>query len=107
GHILSCLGGSTGQSVNQTPGILTVTEGKPVSLNCFFEAQSDSINFPFWYIQHGSQSPELLLNEIDNKNQGFQAIHHKNSKKGTFNTKKQATQLKDSAVYFCAFRDTQ
>ncbi|ETE58974.1 hypothetical protein L345_15297, partial [Ophiophagus hannah] len=182
--------GSTGQSVIQTSGILTVTEGQPVSLNCFFEAQSGSINFPFWYIQHAGQPPELLLNEIDNKTQGFQAIHHKNviisipslssrqhggstgqsvkqasgtvavtegqavslhcsyeaqysgtintywyiqhpgqplklllteyenygkgfrathhkgNKNGTYNLEEEASQLKDSAVYFCAIRDT-
>ncbi|KAL7977660.1 hypothetical protein Chor_009609 [Crotalus horridus] len=98
--------GSTGQSVDQTSGILTVTEEQPVSLNCSYEGQF-SINYPFWYIQHPSQPLEILLTKFDNKNQDFQAIHYENKNKGTFNMRKPAIQLQDSAVYFCAFKETE
>uniref|UniRef100_A0A8C6VSB7 Ig-like domain-containing protein n=1 Tax=Naja naja TaxID=35670 RepID=A0A8C6VSB7_NAJNA len=98
---------STGQSVDQTSGIVIVTEGQSLFLKCAYEAQFSGINYPFWYIQHPGQPLEILLNEIDTKTQSFQATHHKNKQKGTFNMQKQAIQLKDSAVYFCAFQETR
>uniref|UniRef100_A0A8C5WSV6 Immunoglobulin V-set domain-containing protein n=1 Tax=Laticauda laticaudata TaxID=8630 RepID=A0A8C5WSV6_LATLA len=77
------LGRRTGQSVDQTAGILIVTEGQPVSLNCSYE-----------------------LTKLDNKAQGFQATHYEDKKKGTFSMRKPAIQLKDSSVFYCALTDT-
>ncbi|KAL7977670.1 hypothetical protein Chor_009619 [Crotalus horridus] len=93
--------------VNQTSGIVTVTEGQSLSLRCSYEAEYSGTNYPSWYIQHPGQPLEILLDETDNKAPGFQATHNKTRKKGTFNMQKQTIQLEDSAVYFCAFRETQ
>uniref|UniRef100_A0A670ZPH2 Ig-like domain-containing protein n=1 Tax=Pseudonaja textilis TaxID=8673 RepID=A0A670ZPH2_PSETE len=110
--IIFCPGGSTGQSVKQTTGIMTVTEGQLVSLNCSYEAQFRDTHYLFWYIQPSDQPPESLLASYSKQAQqaqGFQATHipHDNKQKGTFNMQKTAIQLKDSAVYFCALQETQ
>uniref|UniRef100_A0A670ZPH9 Ig-like domain-containing protein n=1 Tax=Pseudonaja textilis TaxID=8673 RepID=A0A670ZPH9_PSETE len=98
----------TGQSVKQTTGILTVTEGQPVYLHCSYEAGFTGTHYPFWYIQSPDQPPKHLLDSHLKIAQGFQATHspNENRKNGTFNMQKPTIQLKDSAVYFCAFRDT-
>ncbi|KAL7977661.1 hypothetical protein Chor_009610 [Crotalus horridus] len=137
---ISLLRGSTGQSLKQTSGILTVTEEQPVSLNCSYEgefrrsagqsvkqttgtvtvieresvflscsyeAEISSSFFTYWYIQQPGQPLKLLLTEYENDAQGFHATHDEGKKNGTFNLEKKATQLEDSAIYFCAFRETQ
>ncbi|KAL7977667.1 hypothetical protein Chor_009616 [Crotalus horridus] len=99
---------STGQTVNQTSGIVTVTAGQSLSLYCSYEAQFTGEFETYWYIQHPGQPPKYLLDLYSKNAQGFQATHipHENKKKGTFSMRKPAIQLKDSAVYFCALRDT-
>uniref|UniRef100_A0A8D2L975 Ig-like domain-containing protein n=1 Tax=Varanus komodoensis TaxID=61221 RepID=A0A8D2L975_VARKO len=95
---------STGQSVDQTKGTVTVREGDPVLLNCTYQSPVSS-NFPFWYIQRSGQPPKLFLStssEEEGTRQGFDA---KNVKK-TYHLEKSTSQLKDSAVYFCAVSDT-
>lgn len=94
--------------MDQPFGLVTVTEGQTVSLYCSYEAQYRGEFDTYWYIQHPGQTPKYLLDSSFNKAQGFQATHvpHENKQKGTFNMQKPALQLKDSAVYFCAFRDT-
>uniref|UniRef100_A0A670ZGK9 Immunoglobulin V-set domain-containing protein n=1 Tax=Pseudonaja textilis TaxID=8673 RepID=A0A670ZGK9_PSETE len=96
----------TGQSVKQISGIATVAEGQTISLNCSYEVQYSGMNYPFWYIQYPGQPLKLLLTRFNNSVLGFQATQLENDKKGTFNMQKQAIQLHDSAVYFCAFTDT-
>uniref|UniRef100_A0A670ZG73 Ig-like domain-containing protein n=1 Tax=Pseudonaja textilis TaxID=8673 RepID=A0A670ZG73_PSETE len=90
--------------VKQASGTVTVTEGQAVSLRCSYEAQYSI--YTYWYIQHPGQPLKLLLTEYENYGQGFHATHHKRDKNGTYNLEKEASQLKDSAVYFCAIRDT-
>uniref|UniRef100_A0A8C5RYF3 Ig-like domain-containing protein n=1 Tax=Laticauda laticaudata TaxID=8630 RepID=A0A8C5RYF3_LATLA len=92
------------QHVKQASGTMTVTEGQAVSLHCSYEAQFSI--YTYWYIQHPGQPLKLLLTEYENYGQGFHATHHKGDKIGTYNLEKEASQLKDSAVYFCAVRDT-
>ncbi|KAL7977666.1 hypothetical protein Chor_009615 [Crotalus horridus] len=99
--IISLSRRSTGQSVDQTSGIVTVMEGQFVSLSSY-EAQYSGMHYPFWYIQHPGQPLKILLTRFNKNAQGFQAGHYENDKKGTFNMQKQAIQLEDSAVYFCA-----
>ncbi|ETE56629.1 hypothetical protein L345_17660, partial [Ophiophagus hannah] len=98
--------GSTGQSVKQTSGIAAVAEEQTISLNCSYEVQYSGMNYPFWYTQYPGQPPKLLLTKFNKSAQGFQSTQLENDKKGTFNMLKQAIQLDDSAVYFCAFTDT-
>uniref|UniRef100_A0A8C6VT22 Ig-like domain-containing protein n=1 Tax=Naja naja TaxID=35670 RepID=A0A8C6VT22_NAJNA len=94
------------QSVKQTSGSLTVSEGKHLSLSCSYETQFSNTVFTYWYIQHPGQPLKFLLTEYENDGQGFHATHHEGDKNGTYNLEKEASQLKDSAVYFCAIRDT-
>uniref|UniRef100_A0A8C5RWD9 Immunoglobulin V-set domain-containing protein n=1 Tax=Laticauda laticaudata TaxID=8630 RepID=A0A8C5RWD9_LATLA len=84
----------TAQSVKQISGNLTVAEGKSLPFCCFYEIQFSNIVFTYWYIQYPGQLPKLLLRGYGNV-QGFPATPHKG-----------ASQLKDSAVYFCVIRDT-
>uniref|UniRef100_A0A8D2IS98 Immunoglobulin domain-containing protein n=1 Tax=Varanus komodoensis TaxID=61221 RepID=A0A8D2IS98_VARKO len=92
---------STGQSVDQTKGTVTVSEGDPVRLNCTYPSSYD----PFWYIQHPGLPPSLLLRLYGTEEvNGFRAKH--DSQKKTFHLQKSAIQLQDSAVYFCAASDT-
>uniref|UniRef100_A0A8C5S614 Ig-like domain-containing protein n=1 Tax=Laticauda laticaudata TaxID=8630 RepID=A0A8C5S614_LATLA len=97
-----------GQSVDQTSGLVTLTEGQTVSLSCSYEAQYTGEFDTYWYSQHPGQPLKYLLDSSVNKAQGFQAtyIPHGNKLEGTFNMQKPAIQLNDSDAYFCAFRDT-
>ncbi|KAG8140865.1 putative T-cell receptor alpha chain V region CTL-F3 protein [Naja naja] len=65
------LGGSKGQSVQQTSGILTVTEGEPFFLNCSYEAKFSDTYFTFWYVQSPGQSLRFLLAYYWNNSEGF------------------------------------
>nr|XP_060638895.1 T cell receptor alpha chain MC.7.G5-like [Anolis sagrei ordinatus] len=91
-------------------GIVTVTQGGHISIRCHYEMSSDYRASPFWYIQPLGESPRLLLSDIGNGNfseqshQGFEAKHDRKNK--TYNLEKRASQLNDSAVYFCAVSDT-
>nr|1LP9_E Chain E, T-cell Receptor alpha chain [Mus musculus]1LP9_L Chain L, T-cell Receptor alpha chain [Mus musculus]2J8U_E Chain E, AHIII TCR ALPHA CHAIN [Mus musculus]2J8U_L Chain L, AHIII TCR ALPHA CHAIN [Mus musculus]2JCC_E Chain E, TCR ALPHA [Mus musculus]2JCC_L Chain L, TCR ALPHA [Mus musculus]2UWE_E Chain E, AHIII TCR ALPHA CHAIN [Mus musculus]2UWE_L Chain L, AHIII TCR ALPHA CHAIN [Mus musculus] len=89
-------------SVTQTEGLVTLTEGLPVMLNCTY--QSTYSPFLFWYVQHLNEAPKLLLKSFtDNKrpeHQGFHATLHKSS--SSFHLQKSSAQLSDSALYYCA-----
>uniref|UniRef100_A0A8C6VTV0 Ig-like domain-containing protein n=1 Tax=Naja naja TaxID=35670 RepID=A0A8C6VTV0_NAJNA len=98
------------QSVQQTSGILTVTEGEPFFLNCSYEANSTP--YLFWYRQYGNQKPEQILTAYKSKssNNHFQ--------EGKFSTTLvlesqnsvplniRSVSLLDAAVYFCALNPT-
>ncbi|ETE58975.1 hypothetical protein L345_15298, partial [Ophiophagus hannah] len=99
-------GGSTGQLVKQASGILFVSERQLLSLYCSYETEFISSSYTYWYIQHPGQPLKLLLTEKDNEVQGFYATLHEGKRNGTFNLEKDVSQLKDSAVCFCAIRDT-
>uniref|UniRef100_A0A670ZCP0 Immunoglobulin V-set domain-containing protein n=1 Tax=Pseudonaja textilis TaxID=8673 RepID=A0A670ZCP0_PSETE len=97
-----------GQSVDQTSGLVTLTEGQTVSLSCSYEAQYRGEFDTYLYIQHPGQPLKYILDLSVNEAQGFQAtyIPHGNKHEGTFSMQKPAIQLNDSAAYFYAFRDT-
>uniref|UniRef100_A0A8C6VML5 Ig-like domain-containing protein n=1 Tax=Naja naja TaxID=35670 RepID=A0A8C6VML5_NAJNA len=95
----------TGQSVKQTSGSLTVSEGKHLSLCCSYEIHFSNTVFTYWYIQYPGRPPKLLLIGYGNV-QGFHATHRAGKKNGTYNLEKDVSQLKDSFVYFCAIGDT-
>ncbi|KAB0345806.1 hypothetical protein FD754_022732 [Muntiacus muntjak] len=99
--------GTNGDSVNQTEGPVTVSEGALMTLNCTYQV-TYSDPYLFWYIQHLNKAPQLLLKSLtaDKKveHEGFQATLVKRD--SSFHLQKRAVQASDSAVYYCALRDT-
>lgn len=99
-----------GQTVSQTEGTVTVTEGQPVFLNCTYDQTIDYQPNPFWYIQYLGEPPTLFQSTFSTPNlgvglpQNFLAVHNKAGK--TFHMTKSASQLNDSAIYLCAVRNT-
>nr|BAE23519.1 unnamed protein product [Mus musculus] len=104
--LLLMLRRSNGDSVTQTEGLVTVTEGLPVKLNCTYQTTYLTIAF-FWYVQYLNEAPQVLLkSSTDNKrteHQGFHATLHKSS--SSFHLQKSSAQLSDSALYYCALSD--
>ena len=100
-------GRSNGDSVTQPEGLVTVTEGSPVLLNCTYQT-TYSISYICWYVQYLNKAPQLLLRSAtDNKkteHQGFHATLHKSN--SSFHLQKSSVQLSDSALYYCALSDT-
>ena len=100
-------GMSNGDSVTQTEGLVTVTEGSPVMLNCTYQT-TYSISYIWWYFEYLNKSPQLLLRSAtDNKrteHQGFHATLHKSN--SSFHLQKSSVQLSDSALYYCALSNT-
>ncbi|XP_057641828.1 uncharacterized protein LOC130884701 [Chionomys nivalis] len=98
---------SNGDSVTQTEGLVTVTEGSPVMLNCTYQT-TDSAPYVFWYVQYLNKAPQLLLKGFTDKKrteyQGFYATLHKSN--SSFHLQKPSVQLSDSALYYCALSDT-
>ena len=92
--------------MTQTEGLVTLTKGLPVMLNCTY--QTTYSPFLFWYVQHLNEAPKLLLKSFtDNKrpeHQGFHATLHKSS--SSFHLQKSSAQLSDSALYYSALSDT-
>lgn len=101
---------SAGQTVTQTEGRLTIIEGQPVFLNCTYDRSVDYQPSPFWYIQYLGQPPKLFKSTFSTPNidaslpQNFKVVYNKVEK--TFNMKKSVSQLNDSAIYFCALKNT-
>uniref|UniRef100_A0A8B9WU74 Ig-like domain-containing protein n=1 Tax=Bos mutus grunniens TaxID=30521 RepID=A0A8B9WU74_BOSMU len=98
---------TNGDSVNQTEGPVTVSEGALMTLNCTYQA-TYSNSYLFWYVQHLNKAPQLLLKGLtaDKKveHEGFQATPVKRD--SSFHLQKWAVQASDSAVYYCALSDT-
>lgn len=94
-------------SVTQREGLVTVTEGSPVTLNCTYQT-TDSAPTIFWYVQYLNKAPQLLLkSSTDNKRTEEQGLHstlHKSS--SSFHLQKSSVQLSDSALYYSSLSDT-
>ena len=93
--------------MTQTKGLVTITEGFPVLLNCTYQTiYSDS--YLWWYVQYTNKAPQLLLrSSTDNKrteHQGFHATLLKSN--SSYHLQKSSVQLSDSALYYCAVSDT-
>ena len=93
--------------MNQTEGPVTVSEGALMTLSCTYQT-ADFSPYLLWYVQHLNKAPQLLLKGLtaDKKveHEGFQATLVKTDR--SFHLQKQAVQASDSAVYYCALRDT-
>ncbi|KAL1763607.1 T-cell receptor alpha chain, partial [Sigmodon hispidus] len=105
--LLLMLRRSNADSVTQTEGLVAVTEGLPVMLNCTYQTiYSDPVLF--WYVQYPNEAPRLLLRSAtDNKrteHRGFHATLQKSS--SSFHLQKSSVQLTDSGLYYCALSDT-
>uniref|UniRef100_A0A3Q2I8E0 Ig-like domain-containing protein n=1 Tax=Equus caballus TaxID=9796 RepID=A0A3Q2I8E0_HORSE len=100
------LGGTDGDSVTQREGPVILPEGAPLTLNCTY--QSIYSVFLFWYVQYQNKEPELLLKSSsenqEEDSRGFQAKFVKSD--SSFHLQKASVQVSDSAVYYCALRDT-
>ncbi|KAG5206366.1 hypothetical protein JEQ12_017939 [Ovis aries] len=53
-------GGTNGDSVNQTEGPVTVSEGALMTLNCTYQTAGFT-PYLYWYVQHLNKAPQLLL----------------------------------------------
>ncbi|CAM4647738.1 unnamed protein product [Caretta caretta] len=97
-------------SVTQTEGTVTISQGDPVLLNCTYQFSASAPPYPFWYVQFPNQPPRLLLRDLGREDsdegirKGFNATHDKKLK--SFHLRKPASELSDSATYYCAARDT-
>uniref|UniRef100_A0A8C3SHN1 Ig-like domain-containing protein n=1 Tax=Chelydra serpentina TaxID=8475 RepID=A0A8C3SHN1_CHESE len=95
--------------VTQPKGTVPVHEGKPVLLHCTFNYSG--VPYLFWYEQYPHEAPRLLLTQYEasdeeekRRRRGFSAKLEKDSK--SFHLEKNSSEVSDSAVYYCALRDT-
>uniref|UniRef100_A0A8C8SAK5 Ig-like domain-containing protein n=1 Tax=Pelusios castaneus TaxID=367368 RepID=A0A8C8SAK5_9SAUR len=99
-----------GESVTQPEDRVTVFQGKVVLLNCTYDTTWTATTF-FWYKHYPNKAPRLLLTQYEASSEeerrnrrGFSATLDNQEK--TFHLQKNSSELSDSAVYYCAMRDT-
>lgn len=100
-------GGLRAESVSQPDDQVTVTEGDPLTVKCTYSFSGTP--YLFWYVQYPNQGLQFLLKYITGDNLvkgsfGFMAEFNKSQM--SFHLKKPSALGSDSAVYFCAGRDT-
>ncbi|CAM4552586.1 unnamed protein product [Lepidochelys kempii] len=100
--------GANGLSVTQPDDRVTVSQGEPMLLKCFFD--NTPIPTLWWYEQYPNEAPYLLLtqykalDEEERKSRrGFSATPDKQE---SFHLKKNSSELSDSAVYYCGMSNT-
>ncbi|CAM4552514.1 unnamed protein product [Lepidochelys kempii] len=110
--VLAFLAGTDGaDSVTQPEGTVIISQGDRVRLNCTYQfSASVTVVYPFWYVQFPNQPPRLFLRDLGREDsdegirKGFNATHDKKLK--SFHLWKAASELSDSATYYCAASDT-
>ena len=104
--LFSFKGGTSGDSVTQTEGVVILPEKASLTLKCTY--QSSYSDILFWYVQYKNKQLELLLKSSlgDQKvtSRGFEATHI--SSDSSFHLQKSSVQTSDSAGYYCALSDT-
>ena len=97
---------TNGDSVSQTEGPVTLSEGALMTLNCTYQATYSDF-YLFWYVQHLNKSPQLLLKGSTTnqrpEQEGFQATLVQSDR--SIHLQKLGVQASDSAVYYCALSD--
>lgn len=95
------------QSVNQTQSAISVVEKEAATLGCVYEAKSYSY-YLFWYKQPPSGEMTFLIHQESyneqKKTEGRYSLNFQKSA-NSINLTITASQIGDSAVYFCALRD--
>ncbi|CAM5154560.1 unnamed protein product [Eretmochelys imbricata] len=96
-------------SVTQPESTVTIHEGKSVLLYCTYDYSGSPVLY--WYEQYPLEAPRLLLTQYEasdeeekRRRRGFSAKLEKDSK--SFHLEKKSSEMSDSAVYYCALRDT-
>uniref|UniRef100_A0A2K5P902 T cell receptor alpha variable 3 n=1 Tax=Cebus imitator TaxID=2715852 RepID=A0A2K5P902_CEBIM len=95
------------QSVAQPEDRVTVAEGNPLTVKCTYSVSG--LPYLFWYVQYPNQGLQFLLKYVTGDNLvkgscGFEAEFNKSQT--SFHLKKPFALVSDSALYFCAVRDT-
>ncbi|VTJ91150.1 Hypothetical predicted protein, partial [Marmota monax] len=104
--MLLIFGWTHGESVTQTEGQVTISEGSFLTINCTYSSNG----YPnlFWYVQYPGEGPQLLLKAVKanekGSEKGFEATYKKETT--SFHLEKTSVQESDSAVYYCALHDT-
>ncbi|KAE8633679.1 hypothetical protein XENTR_v10002017 [Xenopus tropicalis] len=100
--LASLFGRNYGQSAHQPETHHSVPQGEAVQLNCKYK--TSGANYLYWYVQYPDKALEMLLYNFGDKiKNGFTA---KVENSATYNLYKEAAELSDSGVYFCAVGDT-
>ncbi|EGW10531.1 T-cell receptor alpha chain V region CTL-F3 [Cricetulus griseus] len=106
--ILLILGRTHGDSVTQTGGQMTISEGEFLTINCTYSITSIAYPAHFWYVRYPGESLQLLLKVLTagekGSSRGFEATYDKASE--SFHLQKASVQESDSAEYYCALSDT-
>ncbi|KAB0354157.1 hypothetical protein FD755_023123 [Muntiacus reevesi] len=102
-----CLGSSVAQKVTQDQPRMSVQEKETVTLDCIYDT-SDKTYSLFWYKQPSSGVMTFLIyQDSHNKQNATEGRYSLNFQKASKFIKLtiSASQLEDSAVYFCALRE--
>uniref|UniRef100_G3TT42 Ig-like domain-containing protein n=1 Tax=Loxodonta africana TaxID=9785 RepID=G3TT42_LOXAF len=95
-------GGNNGDTVTQTEGQVTLSEGDFLTVNCSYTAKE----YPtlLWYVQYPNEGLQLLLKAAKDNDKGsykgFEATYSRET--SSFHLEKASVQESDSAVYYCA-----
>lgn len=100
------LGENNGDSVTQTEGEVTLSEGAPLTMNCSYETtQYPSL---YWYVQYPGEGLQLLFRVTRDgekgSHKGFEATYSRKST--SFHLEKASVHESDTAVYYCVLSDT-
>uniref|UniRef100_A0A673TI70 Ig-like domain-containing protein n=1 Tax=Suricata suricatta TaxID=37032 RepID=A0A673TI70_SURSU len=103
-----CLGPAMAQKVTQARPVISMSEKEAVTLDCVYEI-SGTTYYLFWYKQPPSGEMIFLIRQESyseqNATEGRYSLNFQKSDRSISLTIT-SLQLRDSALYFCALRDT-